>query len=375
MAHGGLESLAGGPAPGARPLGAPSDGLDAAGLGLGLGAGLDALLDEFADSAGPHSFGPPSLIEYEIESFWKASEKSQGRAQNRFEGPGGGEGRLDGEKKVTGGGSRTAGAAWPQHPAPGTPSPTSSAAAARHMATLADLGSPSSPVSGPPPAAPASTASQPSLPAPKGIGISQYRQRRWEGHIWARSNTEEGGLKGRQLHLGYYPSMEDAAKAYDRAAIFLRGRKGVKTNYPLDTYADDPVLLELESAPRDRFLDILRSGCGASRDTIEKMNKARDHKEAKRKQKQLMRERVEALKRLNKLGADLHFVDIQINGDGPAAAPAPPGLQPGTPVAADYSAFPADLPAPPPPPLDPALQAQLRALQQQAALPPRSQGF
>ena len=114
---------------------------------------------------------------------------------------------------------------------------------------------------------------------------------------------------------GASPSVEDAAKAYDRAAIFLRGRKGVKTNYPLDTYADDPVLLELESAPRDRFLDILRSGCGASRDTIEKLNKARDHKEAKRKAKQLMRERVEALKRLNNLGVDLNFVDIQIKGD------------------------------------------------------------
>jgi len=241
------------------------------------------------------------------------------------------------------------------------------------MATTlaAGPGSPSSPaVPPPPPAAPqhlGNTASQPGLPAPKGIGISQYRQRRWEGHIWARSNTEEGGLKGRQLHLGYYPSVEDAAKAYDRAAIFLRGRKGVKTNYPLDTYADDPVLLELESAPRDRFLDILRSGSGASRDTIEKLNKARDHKEAKRKAKQLMRERVEALKRLNKLGADLHFVDIQINGDGPAAAPAPPGLQPGTPVAAENGA----LPAAPPPPLDPALRAQLRALQQQVGLPPR----
>ena len=91
-------------------------------------------------------------------------------------------------------------------------------------------------------------------------GVSKYKSKKQKRRPWKASVTLSGAGS---RYVGCFSTEEAAARAHDRAAIFLRGRKCVKTNYPLDTYADDPVLLKLESAPRDRFLDILRSGSGA----------------------------------------------------------------------------------------------------------------
>lgn len=47
--------------------------------------------------------------------------------------------------------------------------------------------------------------------------------------------------KGRQLHLGSFSSAEQAAQAYDRAALLLRG-PSTALNFSLDDYHDDELL-------------------------------------------------------------------------------------------------------------------------------------
>jgi len=49
---------------------------------------------------------------------------------------------------------------------------------------------------------------------------------RWEASLW---------LTGKQLYLGGFESEEDAAHAYDLAALACKGR-GVPTNFPSSTY-------------------------------------------------------------------------------------------------------------------------------------------
>ena len=116
----------------------------------------------------------------------------------------------------------------------------------------------------------------------KYVGVSQYKKEqykhkpRWESHIWARGGTPEGGAKGRQLHLGYFSSEGEAARAYDLACIYLRGFEGAATNRPLDTYRGEPVLGGLAQAPREQFLAILRAETGASRDTLGTDHAGRD---------------------------------------------------------------------------------------------------
>ncbi|KAK2080712.1 hypothetical protein QBZ16_000566 [Prototheca wickerhamii] len=59
-------------------------------------------------------------------------------------------------------------------------------------------------------------------------GVSRHRlTKRWEASLW---------LNGRQLYLGGFNSQEDAAAAYDLAALACKG-PGAVTNHPPDKYA------------------------------------------------------------------------------------------------------------------------------------------
>jgi len=58
------------------------------------------------------------------------------------------------------------------------------------------------------------------------------RTGRWEAHIW------DGG---KQVHLGSFADDVDAAKAYDRAALLLRGINA-DINFSSCQYANDPAL-------------------------------------------------------------------------------------------------------------------------------------
>eukprot|EP00887_Chlorella_sp_A99_P001168 scaffold14.g1168.t1 len=86
------------------------------------------------------------------------------------------------------------------------------------------------------------------------VGVTQNRRTlRWEGHIWI-SNPR---AKGYQKHLGSFPTAEEAARCYDRAALKLRGR-GAELNFPLSDYENDAFLAEHAHTDSARFLELLR---------------------------------------------------------------------------------------------------------------------
>ena len=61
-------------------------------------------------------------------------------------------------------------------------------------------------------------------------GVVQHKKtKRWEGHMWQNK---------RQIYLGSFAKEEEAARAYDKAAIFLR-KPEEDLNFPLADYASE----------------------------------------------------------------------------------------------------------------------------------------
>ncbi|GFR42137.1 hypothetical protein Agub_g2983, partial [Astrephomene gubernaculifera] len=89
------------------------------------------------------------------------------------------------------------------------------------------------------------------------IGVSQYKRTgRWEAHIWD-SGDSTGSGKGRQLHLGSFLTAKQAARAYDRAALCMRG-DAAELNYPRSDYDDDPVLQRLRGMSKRAMILAVR---------------------------------------------------------------------------------------------------------------------
>ena len=92
--------------------------------------------------------------------------------------------------------------------------------------------------------------------APRYLGVtptataSPGRPVGFEAQVWVE---EEGHNKGRRLLLGTYRTAPEAARAYDRAAIFLRGIDAPK-NFPAEHYRNDAVLERLLQMSKSEFI-------------------------------------------------------------------------------------------------------------------------
>eukprot|EP00890_Picochlorum_soloecismus_P003200 jgi/Picsp_1/3881/NSC_01393-R1_ap2 domain transcription factor len=85
-------------------------------------------------------------------------------------------------------------------------------------------------------------------------GVTQYKKTgRWEAHIWLPNPNGRGS----QRHLGSYETAENAARAFDRATIHLRGRQE-ELNFPWSDYENDDFLREVKGADEMAFFQLIR---------------------------------------------------------------------------------------------------------------------
>jgi hypothetical protein len=90
------------------------------------------------------------------------------------------------------------------------------------------------------------------------VSKGQRSSSRYIGVSWNKANSV-WGVKLRTQHIGSYASEEDAARAYDCAAVQAHG-PGVKRNFPGETISELPVTVgnfKWEGALLDSFLRVV----------------------------------------------------------------------------------------------------------------------
>ena len=99
-----------------------------------------------------------------------------------------------------------------------------------------------------PPAARKSSTSMKATSLKKNFrGVSRHKlTQRWEASLW---------LNGRQLYLGGFNLQQDAAKAYDLAALACKGKRAV-TNFPTEMYKDQ--LQEMQGYTEEEVVAYIR---------------------------------------------------------------------------------------------------------------------
>ncbi|KAJ0975246.1 hypothetical protein J5N97_017211 [Dioscorea zingiberensis] len=99
-------------------------------------------------------------------------------------------------------------------------------------------------------------------PVPRSSSYHGVTKHRWSGkfeaHLWDGTiNIESRRRKGKQVYLGGYDSEEDAARAYDLAALKYWGpNSSTKLNFPISEYEKE--LEEMISMSQDEWIQCLR---------------------------------------------------------------------------------------------------------------------
>ncbi|XP_057454050.1 AP2-like ethylene-responsive transcription factor At1g16060 [Lotus japonicus] len=108
-------------------------------------------------------------------------------------------------------------------------------------------------------------------------GVTRHRWTgRYEAHLWDKNCWNESQTKkGRQVYLGAYDNEEDAARAYDLAALKYWGQHTI-LNFPLSNYPEE--LKEMEGQSKEEYIGSLRRrSSGFSRGVSKYRGVARHH--------------------------------------------------------------------------------------------------
>ncbi|GMH35491.1 hypothetical protein BSKO_03359 [Bryopsis sp. KO-2023] len=107
----------------------------------------------------------------------------------------------------------------------------------------------------------------------------KYEAHLWDSTIIRKTKGAKGRTRGKQVYLGGYAGEDEAAKAYDRAAISYWGEKAV-LNFPLTDY--DQELQRLGTMGKDEVVAMLRrSSTGFSRGASKYRGVTRHHQHGK----------------------------------------------------------------------------------------------